>query len=115
MLGVIYGFFACLLCKITTFRSETLQLPVVFGFAYLSFVNTQYVSWSWIMAIIGYGIVTKRYTFQNLSCASRDATKSLIKVPDMQIETVFSSCILRVLCQQTNVLFYEYLFYEYYF
>ena len=81
MLGVIYGFFACLLCKGSTFRSETLQVPVVFGYAYLSFVNAQYVSWSGIMAIIGYGIVTKRYTFQNLSCASRDATKSVIKVP----------------------------------
>ena len=93
---MIYGFFACLLCKSSTFRSETLQVPVVFGYAYLSFVNAQYVSWSGIMAIIGYGIVTKRYTFQNLSCASRDATKSVVKVP-YYIEIVFSSSILHIL------------------
>ena len=80
IIGGIYGMFASMLLTLTTNSSETLEMPVVFVFAYLAFINAQELSWSGIMAIIGYGIVTKRYTFQNLSSRSLNATKSGIKV-----------------------------------
>ena len=100
LVGAIHGCFTALLCKYTSKRTKMLELPIILGFAYLSYLNSLLFRWSGIMAIIGCGLVQKRYALPNLFRKSHKtverATKVLAHVADTIIFLLFGLNIYRL-------------------
>ncbi len=71
LIGVIYGLLSSLACKYTSPESKTLEPMLIILCAYLSFLNAQFFHWSGILALIGCGLVQKRYGFENTYEKSR--------------------------------------------
>ena len=71
LIGVLYGLISSLACKYTSPESKILEPMLIVLCAYFSFLNAQFFHWSGILALIGCGLVQKRYGFENTFEKSR--------------------------------------------
>jgi len=85
LIGCLHGLFVSL---ITTFTKHVrvVEPLIIFSTAYSAFLFAEVFHWSGIISIIGYGITTKRFGFQNISQKSyttvKYATKTLASTSD---------------------------------
>ncbi|XP_040565706.1 sodium/hydrogen exchanger 1 [Lepeophtheirus salmonis] len=78
LIGIIFGILSAILLKFTQ-NSRVIEPIVVISVAYFAFVLAETFHWSGIMALIGCGIVQKRYAFPNASNSTRNTVKHGIR------------------------------------
>ncbi|XP_071744820.1 LOW QUALITY PROTEIN: Na(+)/H(+) exchanger beta-like [Lepeophtheirus salmonis] len=74
IIGVIFGMLSAFMLKFTQ-HSRVIEPIVIISNAYFSFVIAETIHWSGIIALIGCGIVQKRYAFPNSSTKTRTTVK----------------------------------------
>lgn len=74
-IGVVFGVFSCLLTRWHS-HFETAYLLVM---AYFSYILTDCVGWSGIIAMIGCGFVQAAYAFHNISTESLTTLEGIVK------------------------------------
>ena len=88
--GVIIGFLSTLIVKYTRHCRE-LEPFTILASIYLSFVLAECIHWSGIIAILGCGIVQKRYAFRNISRKSFWTIKYGIRTA-----ATFADCVIMI-------------------
>ena len=88
LIGIIYGLISSLACKYTSVDSKLLEPTLMILSAYLAFLNAQYFHWSGIMALIGCGLIQKRYGFENLFEKSRVTIEVGVEILAVVSETI---------------------------
>jgi len=77
-IGMVVGASSALFCKYTG-HTRVVEPLVIFTSAYFSFVFSECLHWSGIIALIGCGIAQKRYAFLNISKKSLTTVKYGVK------------------------------------
>ena len=86
--GVIFGFISTYIVKFTRHCRE-LEPFTILASIYLAFIIAETIHWSGIIAILGCGIVQKRYAFRNISKKSFWTIKYGIRTA-----ASFSDCVI---------------------
>ena len=89
-IGVIIGFISTFIVKFTRHCRE-LEPLIILVLIYLSFILTECIHWSGIMAILGCGIIQKRYAFRNISKKSFWTIKYGIRTA-----ATFADCVIMI-------------------
>ena len=77
-IGLVNGLYASIVTRFTR-HVRVVEPLIIFTSAYFAFLIAELFHWSGIISIIAYGIVVKRYAFQNLSKKSYTTVKYAIK------------------------------------
>lgn len=84
-IGCFHGLFVSLITRFTK-HVRVVEPLILFSTAYSAFLFAEVFHWSGIISIIGYGITTKRFAFQNISQKSyttvKYSTKTLASTSD---------------------------------
>ena len=88
LIGVIFGFISTFIVKYTRHCREVEPFTVL-TCIYLAFIVTEAIHWSGIIAILGCGIIQKRYAFRNISRKSFWTIKYGIRTA-----ATFADCII---------------------
>ena len=89
-IGVIIGFISTFIVKFTRHCRELEPLTMLV-LIYLSFIIAECIHWSGIMAILGCGIIQKRYAFRNISKKSFWTIKYGIRTA-----ATFADCVIMI-------------------
>jgi len=79
LIGIIFGFVSSYITKSTS-GVRIVEPMMIFGFAYLSYLTADLLSWSGIISLIGCGIVQAHYAFKNISKTSLTTVQYFIKI-----------------------------------
>ena len=88
--GVTFGFISTIIVKYTRHCRE-LEPFTILSSTYLAFVIAECIHWSGIIAILGCGIVQKRYAFRNISKKSFWTIKY-----GLRTMATFSDCVIMI-------------------
>ena len=93
LIGIFYGVLSSLVCKYTSVDSRIHEPMLLVLSAYLAFLTAQFFHWSGILALIGCGLVQKRYGFENTHERSRVTIQSGVEM----LSTISEALIFLVL------------------
>ena len=79
LIGIFFGFLSSFITKYTV-GVRVVEPMTLFGFAYISYLVADLLSWSGIISLIGCGLVQAHYAFKNISKTSLTTVQYFIKI-----------------------------------